>query len=147
MSKNGVIFFKWLILVALNATMSFYMAMTSDFGQPDEIIAMLVGVVIFIGIYTYSEISIRAKSNKKWLNILNIGIFIRTLLVILIPLGLYIDVIFGVLTISAVELLMKAQGFFPTLIITLLQGGLLSLLVLILGITIEWIYRSFKRLF
>lgn len=145
MKKNIVIFLKWIVLVSLNAIVSFYLALTSDFNEIDEIIAMLVGIVIFIGIYTYSEISIRNKGNEKWLKILNIGIFIRTLLVIIIPIGVYIDIILGLLVVSAVESFMKIQGFFATLLITLLQGASLSLIVLISGIILEKIHRSFKE--
>jgi len=110
---------KWFILVSANAAASFYLAIINNFNELNDILAMIIGILIFVAIYTQSEIKIRRANNEKWFNILNIGIIIRSLLVVIIPFGLGIDLIFGVIAINIVAWFIEAKNFFTTLITTL----------------------------
>ena len=133
---------KWLLLVAINAAPSLWVALVEGYNLG----AMLVAIFCFTIFYARLEWYWR-QSNQRFpllLSILNIGVTLRCLF--LVPL-LSLDWFSGVLAIQAVESSLQALSlgksipFLSTFLITMLQGVLLSLILLLLGSFAVAIYR------
>ena len=97
---------------------------------------MLLGIVLFAACMTLATSTDRfyALSRKTFVRrTLYAGYGIRVAMTIVAPIGFYIDVYPGLLSIDIVEAIapnwMRPNGFAATLLITLLQGTILNLMV------------------
>ncbi len=114
---------------------------------------MALGIIIFIGIYSYADLTTRSRpfrKNPRMRTILRATFIVRSIMVILFPIALTTDLFLGFASVSLVQSIAgffgdiepytkHQMGFLMTLITTLVQGSLLSGLLFLLGLLISTI--------
>ena len=149
----------WTLVCTLSAAPSFAIAI-SDIAQ-DQAAAMILGVILFIAMYTTADVytySSKLRRSRRMRIILRSTFILRSLMVVLYPVAVFTDIILGMFSVSFVGLLFRlndpapASGppqldFAATLVTTLVQGTLLSLLLLLLGAIIAGIIAGASFLF
>lgn len=119
----------WLLICTVSAAPSFIFAHEERFNDA----AMVVGVVLFAAGYT------AATSTARFLRLRNrpfvrrtmyIGYGLRLLVSVIIPVGFFLDLIPGMLSVGVARSLTgDPTGFIGTLIATLVQGTLLNIIL------------------
>lgn len=146
----------WTLVCLLSAGPSFYWGFgTIARGQ---LAAMLLGVCLFIVAYTLGD---QCTQRQRWRQLrsialtLRVGYLTRIVISLIFPIGLMIDVLCGLFSVSIVQGLMpflfeagdqegvyhEQAGFLGTLLVTLVQGVILNLLLffymlVVLGIVV-----------
>ena len=136
----------WTFVCSLSAAPSFFFAFTSM--AKNQVIAMMVGVIVFIGIYTAGDLVTRnlpARKNARIRSILRATFIVRSVMVVIFPLAVSTDLVLGMISVGIVSHISKPMnadnfenqmGFVATLATTLIQGCLLSVLLFLLGLLI-----------
>jgi len=136
----------WTVVCSLSAAPSFFFAIGSV--AKNQAAAMLIGVIIFIAIYTISDMHSRNspfRRNPRMRSILRSTFIIRSIMVIVFPIAIFTDVFLGMYAVFIVRFVAQATdknfeseiGFAATLATTLVQGCLLSILLFFLGLFIS----------
>ncbi|MBP7933801.1 MAG: zinc ribbon domain-containing protein [Phycisphaerae bacterium] len=123
----------WTMICGITAIPSFVWA-RSDFSIP----GMVVGVALFVAIYTMvsgTSAVARWRTSRLIDRTFRIGYFTRVVVSAIVPLGMALDLLPGIVSVSLVEEVMNprspgiggGRGFFVTLLITLVQGTLLHI--------------------
>jgi len=138
--------FVWTLVCSLSAAPSFYFAISQM--AKDQAAAMILGVIIFIAIYTLADLVSRefpARKNVHLRRIMRATFLVRSMMVVVFPLSLFTDLWLGMIAVGITtslwrvfdrEFLQNQMTFSMTLATTLLQGCLLSVLLLLLGLLI-----------
>jgi hypothetical protein len=149
----------WSIVCSVSAAPSFFIAVTEV--AENQAIAMVIGVFIFIMIYTFADLVTRnlaARKNTRIRTILRATFIVRTIMVVFFPIALFTDVLLGAISVSILssaarifnaEFAESKMTFGMALATTLLQGCMLSILLFFLGLLIAvvvFVIRSLKRL-
>jgi hypothetical protein len=143
--------FVWTVVCSLSAAPSFLFAV-QDLAK-DQVVAMIIGVVIFIGIYTSADLLTRERPFRKdarMRTILRSTFIVRSIMVIIFPIATITDVVLGMFSVSIVQFFAgpfydqslnfdRKMGFGVALATTLVQGCLLSVLLFFLGLFISGI--------
>lgn len=141
----------WSLVCTLSAAPSFFFAIGAI--ARGQALAMALGVITFIGLYTYADLTTRSRpfrKNPRMRTILRATFIVRSIMVILFPLALTTDLFLGLASVSLVQSVARLfadiepysknqMGFGMTLITTLVQGSLLSGLLFLLGLLISTI--------
>ncbi len=151
-------FVKWFIVCIISAGPSFFWAMALHRG-PEQILAIATGILLFIVIYTAIGSSSRmqlARRNKALRVTMRIGYGTRIVLSIIVPVGLFVDLCFGMVATSiiggvtsgqftpeAYERSSTTHGFVKVLATTILQGVLLNLALLAYMAIVYWVLKFF----
>lgn len=133
---------KWTVLVCLNAVLSFNLALTET-RSPSEIVAMVTGVLTFIGFYVALE---RWALQRGW-NALVIRLTIACVIKAFTQFAPVLEMWAGVAALIAVGTVFPEKGFFQAYFATLVDGFLLSLAVgLMVGLMflVERMYQAYK---
>ncbi|MEM7183974.1 MAG: hypothetical protein AAF518_23940 [Spirochaetota bacterium] len=133
---------KWILLVAINAAPSLWIALKEGHNP----LAMISVILCFILFYARLEWHWRQDQQRfsLHLSILNTGVMLRCLST---PLFMSIDIFTGAIAIQTVESsfqglsLSKNIPFLSTFLITFLQGTFLSLVLVVLGSLAVAMYR------
>ena len=148
-------FLIWTCVCLLSAAPSFIIAF-GDMAK-SQVIALVLGILIFIVIYTSADLLSRdtpARKNTRFRSILRATFIIRSVMVVIFPiatvtdifLGLFsVGIVFSVLRFFKIEFQENAMGFGMVLATTLVQGCLLSIFLFFLGLLItvfQFILRS-----
>ncbi|MDO9213011.1 MAG: hypothetical protein Q7U23_04160 [Methylococcales bacterium] len=143
-SARYKLFFKWTILVWLNAAVSFAIAMDRH-QQPSDIVGMICGVFTFVGIYTALDYYLIKKQAIK----LRKSLFIAVLLKALTQFYPMIEMLTGsISTLIIKDIVWDDIPFLSTYLTTLTDGILLSIIVylfLLIISFITFIIRRFKQ--
>jgi hypothetical protein len=139
----------WSFVCILSAAPSFIIAI-NDIAK-NQAIAMVLGVLIFIGIYTSADLLSRNRPIRKdprMRTILRSTFIVRSIMVMLFPIATATDIFLGLFSVSIVNGTSRMfhsstidnydgkMGFGMTLATTLVQGCLLSGLLFLLGLFI-----------
>ncbi|GAA5506904.1 hypothetical protein [Novipirellula caenicola] len=153
---------RWTFVCSLSAIPSFLFGMVVTKHQ--QIPAMLVGIAIFCALYTWldwrtAQQAWRNKKSLKWT--LGIMYGTRVLISIAVPIGGMLDIICGVVSTSLVtkmtgfefepggpesEISTFGESFFPVLLTTLIQGGLMNVVLAIYGIVVFGIVLAIRAI-
>jgi hypothetical protein len=133
----------WTLLCGISAAPSFIWA-ARGFNR----LAMILGVVIFITLYTLTTSTpafLRFREKPFIRRTLYIGYGTRILISVIFPVGMAADLIPGLISISVVHTILgsMSEGFVATLLITIVHGTILNFLLTIY-MFIVW---GFQRLF
>ncbi|HOW70889.1 MAG TPA: zinc ribbon domain-containing protein [Phycisphaerae bacterium] len=123
----------WTMICGITAIPSFVWA-RSEFSTP----GMVVGVALFVAMYTMvsgTSAVARWRTSRLTDRTFRIGYFTRVVVSAIVPLGMALDLVPGIVSVSLVEAVMNpripamsgGRGFFVTLVITLVQGTLLHI--------------------
>ena len=140
--------FVWTGVCSLSAAPSFIFA-AQELAK-NQAIAMVIGVLIFIGLYSAADLLTRERPFRKdarMRTILRATFIVRSIMVILFPIATVTDVILGMFSVGFVQSVSRSfkgtngtfdskLGFGETLATTLVQGWLLSVLLFFLGLFI-----------
>ena len=116
--------------------------------KPEQVFAMLLGILIFIVGYTLVTgipFVQRLKRRQHVRTTLKVGYGTRLGMSIIFPVGLYIDMIPGILATALVENLMDIESFGGVLLTTLVQGALLNVLLSLYMLLVYGLVRLFSR--
>ncbi|GGX73833.1 hypothetical protein [Saccharospirillum salsuginis] len=133
---------KWTLLVSLNAAISFFFALAEE-RPPVEVVAMVMGVFTFIGLYMALEGWALKQERHAFVRRLNIATGLKALT----QFYPVLEVWAGIGATLVVSQLMPERGFFQVYFITLLDGLLLSVVVgALVGLVFlaERLYRAFQ---
>lgn len=133
---------KWTFLVCLNAIISFTLAL-SESRTPAEIMAMVAGVITFIGFYVALE---RWALKKGW-NAFVRRLTIATVIKACTQLAPVLEMWAGVAALITAGAIFPEKGFFQAYLATLVDGFLLSLAVgVLVGLMflVEHLYRAYR---
>lgn len=134
----------WTVVCVISAAPSFYFGYGTV--AQEQVAAMCLGIVIFIGIYTAVDQWTRHQSWRQLRNValtLKIGYCTRILISIVFPIGAAIDVICGLMSVGIVETIVPMDhshsggpvrlggevNFLSALLITLVQGVVLNIVL------------------
>lgn len=150
---------RWLIVCGISAVPSFFFGLIATSGQ---FVGMLAGILIFVVGYTlldYRTANRPFRRNRMIRRTLKITYGTRIAISILFPVGGYLDMVCGVVTLTVMQETTGAgfqamgssngpSGFFITVTTTVLQGLVLNVVLavyaaLLLGL--QGIYRVFTR--
>lgn len=135
----------WTFVCVVSAAPSFFWGITSI--ASEQLWAMLLGVGIFIAIYTVAD---QATQSRSWRHIppipltLKIGYVTRIVISIVFPIGIFLDLFCGFFSVGIVETVLPltqssqdgtgdfagSTGFLGALLITLVQGVVLNIVLL-----------------
>ncbi|MAE66771.1 MAG: hypothetical protein CMJ18_21085 [Phycisphaeraceae bacterium] len=131
----------WTIVCAISAAPSFLLAM-GEYNEP----AMLTGVALFILLLTATTSTKRFLKFRKRPFVrrtLYIGYGCRITLSLLMPVTFIVDIIPGIVIISALEGLgLHHTSYAGTLLITMLQGAALNVLVILFMLIVYRVLRA-----
>jgi hypothetical protein len=151
------IFFKWLVVCVICAGPSFFWGCLISKAQWQQILAMTLGILLFIGAYTATECTPyfqRLMRDRRLRRTLKIGFGTRIGISLLFPFGIYLDLFVGFLSVSITESLFPNSlglddsqtsmflAFFGT---TILQGLLLNAMLLVYMVFVYGIVRAVSR--
>ncbi len=146
----------WTVICSVAAAPSFFLGMGVTDG---EIAGMIMGISIFIGIYSWADLATRSKKWRRDATIrstLRWTYGVRLVVSICFPVGFFVDLMCGFLTVELTQMLTHQSltssrmmhGFQPALLATLIQGTLLNAVLAVfaaalygirLGIRAIWI--------
>ena len=137
-------FVLWTVICCVSAAPSFAIAY-----QTYNRAAMVVGVGMFIVIYTAltSTPAFERFNRRPFVRrTLYIGYGLRLLLSIAYPVGVFVDIWPGVLSIGLVERMgMRPQSFEGTFAITCIQGAWLNAIIFVFMLVIYVLQRAFMK--
>ncbi|MDA0659925.1 MAG: hypothetical protein O2931_07040 [Planctomycetota bacterium] len=136
----------WMGVCTLNAAPSFFIAFTSVASRHPGV--MLVGVAIFIGIFSGCDLltkNLSFRQHKETRMILRTTFVIRSLMVVVYPLAFSLDFMLGAVSTSLAQSITTplapggirdnwGGGF--VLLVTLIQGTLISCFLILLGMAL-----------
>jgi hypothetical protein len=145
----------WTVVCSLSAAPSFFWANGEVAKDQDG--AMVLGVVVFIGIYSAADLLSRGmlfRQNAQMRSILRATFMVRSVMVVIFPVALTTDLFLGMFSVSFVEYLVKPfhpglerkMSFGVAFATTLVQGGLLSIFLFFLGLLISAIVFLIRSL-
>jgi hypothetical protein len=127
---------RWLVVCSLSAIPSFVFGLAVTDGQ---MAGMIVGILIFVAAYTildYQTASRAFRQKPALRRTLRIAYGTRIAISILFPLGAYLDVICGILSVGLTQGITGVEfraadpmGFFGVVFTTLVQGILLNMVL------------------
>lgn len=151
----SLVFAKWLVICLISAAPSFVMALVlARDSVVDEIVGMFLGIFVFVGLYTFAEMRPQVQallSDPRKRLTAKIGYGIRIGISILFPVGLYLDIAVGFISVSITTALAgggsenDVGGFTFHFFTTLVQGTLLNLILLTLMLFIYVLVLAFHR--
>ena len=126
-STRYELFFKWTVLVWLNAAVSFFLAVAlGEHNQPAEIVSIICSIFTFVVIYTELDYYLIKKKEIK----LRKSLFIAVLLKALTQFYPMIEMVTGMLSTGFIESFgLNNLSFISTYLTTLTDGILLSIVV------------------
>ena len=149
------VFLKWLVICSVSAAPSFVIAlMLARDGVWDEIAGMSLGIMVFVLSYTYLELRPevqRLLSDPRKRLTAKIGYGIRIGMSILFPVGFYLDMIVGFVSVAITTSFLQGGspdefGGFPWhFSTTIVQGILLNIVLLTLMLLIYGLTLMFYR--
>ncbi|MCG8652211.1 MAG: hypothetical protein MI861_20395 [Pirellulales bacterium] len=127
-----------------------------------EILGMLVGILIFVVGYTALDYGTREfsfRSNRRIRTTLKVTYGTRIIISILFPVGAYLDLVCGLITVSLVGALTGVElgpgdttrtglTFFSTILATLIQGCVLNVVLAFYAVAVhgvQWFFGLFRR--
>ena len=147
---------RWTLICAVSAAPSFAMGLGITNANPLSVTAMVVGVLAFSLAYAFLDISPRW---RRWMSqtasrraIMTV-FGIRVGASIVFPIAMMNDLFVGAFSLSAVQAIIRAFGGppadaglgpFATLATTVLEGALLNVEILAVGLVFFAIFRSFE---
>ncbi len=136
-----VLIFKWFVICSLNAVVSFWMALTSDYSKLYDVISMSLGVMTFVLLYSFLEIHMLKNKQVIRQHIMLFGVLAR------LPLQFYpiVDLLLGALSISFIKELLGLGKPVDVYLITIMQGLLLSVVCFVLGSLIYGLYLQVQK--
>ncbi len=141
----------WTLLCAAGATPSFWLGFTID-PTGTGIAAMLTGVGLFIVGYTClssTRTFRRLRRQPFVMPCLYAGYGLRVFITVAFPVGLYADLVCGLLTSAILDAVLghaPNDRFFITLVWTLLQGVVLNLILLIVMLLVYAAQRLTRKM-
>lgn len=157
-SSLGQTAVRWIAVCLCSAVPSFLFGFMSTGG---EIWAMLTGIAIFAAGYTTLDYQTAGQAWRRKRLIrktLRVTYGTRIAITILIPLGAYLDVICGMVSHTVAGVLIDSAslesvgsvriGYWPALLITLIQGCVLNVVLAVYGaviLGIVWLVRRLKK--
>ncbi len=137
----------WTVVCSLSAAPSFFFAIAELARY--QAAAMIVGVCIFIGIYSAADLLSRKlpfRKNPRIRSILRATFIVRSIMVVIFPVALVTDMFLGMFSVGLVRSVTRPlttdyfkdeMGFGMTLATTLVQGCMLSIFLFFLGLLIS----------
>jgi hypothetical protein len=120
-------FFMWGAMVGCCAIPSFVWAHRSF-----DMLAMVAGVLFFVAVYTICSCTPAFRRFYRLPHVrttMYIGYITRLALSIAFPLGMFLDLFPGMLSVDIVRSLVIESNFMGTLLVTILQGVFLNVIV------------------
>lgn len=129
---------RWLVVCTVSAIPSFFFGMIVTESQ---VAAMAIGILVFVAGYTWLDYGTATRSwrrNRRMRRTLRITYGTRIAISILFPLGAYLDLICGVvtMTITGSQLNGPALDFVAALMTTLVQGCVLNVVLAFYGLLV-----------
>ena len=138
-------FLFWSMICWVSAGPSFFFGYGVTPKGPAAILAMALGVVIFSVAYaliTGTELVARIRRRRVLRYTLRVGYGTRVGLSVLFPIGMYVDVICGMLSYGLVdEVLGTTETFGAILVTTLIQGVVLNIVLAIYMLPVAGILK------
>lgn len=131
-----MVFLKWALLVPANAVCGFTAALLTMHSSVADIVAMMLGIITFICLYSSTEIFATSKGLERFVRTLKTGAIVKMILQVIpgVELGA------GFLAHFAVEGMgFKHRGFGRTYTETIVVGVILSLMVFLITMVIMYI--------
>lgn len=124
-------FLVWSFVCGMSAGPSFVWALSADYTSDEQILAMLLGILMFILAYTWvtGTEPVRAlRRRRRPRAALTTGYVTRIAITIAFPVGMYVDLWFGMIAVSFVDALpfRDPEGFAGTLLTTLVEGAIMN---------------------
>ncbi len=132
MSRETKLAFKWLVLVWANAAVSFILALDS-YSATSDLLGMSCGVFLFVGFYWRLDLALLRRNREELRVALLWGVVARGLM----QFWPVIEIFSGAMAIGAVEATGIDLPFLTPLLITLVDGVLLSLLAGVLALLVR----------
>lgn len=129
----------WTLVCTVSAAPSFFLGLATV--APQQALAMLLGIAIFIVGYTVADQltqDLPWRRNKSVRLTLRIGYISRLLISVVIPVGGMLDMFCGIISVEIVQTIFPNSGyletpdsmrFLPALLTTLVQGGVLNVVL------------------
>ena len=128
------ILLKWTGLVWLNAAVSFFLALEQHRNAAD-VLGIVCGVFSFVFLYAAVDYLLLLRNRQKLRKMLLIGVILKALT----QLYPVIEMLTGLLALKAAELIMPEIRFLTVYLVTVIDGVLLSLLVMMfMGLIKLW---------
>ena len=130
---------RWLLVCSVSAVPSFYLGTEVSEGQ---FAAMVLGVLIFAVAYTFLDCKTASSPvrQKRLVSItLRLVYATRMLITVLFPVGLFVDMVCGILSVGCTEVIFGSsaiQTFPGALFTTLIQGVILNLVLALYGLLV-----------
>ena len=130
---------RWLLVCSVSAVPSFYLGTEVSKGQ---FAAMVLGVLIFAVGYTFLDCktALRPIRQKRLVSItLRLVYATRMLITVLFPVGLFVDMFCGILSVGCTEVIFGSSAIrtFPgALFTTLVQGVILNVVLALYGLLV-----------
>jgi hypothetical protein len=140
MATNLRIWLKWTLLVWLNAAFSFFVSI-NEYPQTPDRIGIICGVFTFVALYTATDFYLLKQTKLQ----LSKALFISALLKLLSQLYPGLELLTGLTAITWVEKSIGEIAFVSAYVITLIDGLLLSSLVMIMTFLTHLIMRKFIK--
>jgi hypothetical protein len=134
----------WSVICLISAAPSFFFGVSLH-GTAPPIVAMLLGIAVFIGLYTWASgtrFFRRLRRHPYARRCLFIGYGTRLFISIVFPIGIYVDMVCGIVSTGIVEhALGDAESVIGVFVTTLLQGVELNVLLVLLMLASYGIQR------
>jgi hypothetical protein len=143
---------RWLLVCSVSAAPSFAFGLVTTDGR---IAGMCVGILIFIVGYTWIDFRTAGRSWRRRRQVrrtLRMVYGTRIAISILFPIGAYLDLFCGLISITItepitrLELRTNSMDFFGALLTTLVQGCLMNVVLGIYGLLLLLIQAVFTRM-
>lgn len=119
------------------------------FGMGFDRRAMILGIAVFVMLYTMitgTDRFLRLRRRSFVDRVLLIGFGTRLMATIIFPLGMFLDVWPGMISVGIVQRFFpEPETFVPTLAITLIQGTLLNVLLACWMVFLYVMHRAFAK--
>ena len=126
---------RWMVVCTISAIPSFAFGLMATDGQ---IAGMVLGILMFVAGYTWIDFRTAprpSRRNRRIRRTLKIAYGTRIAISILFPIGAYLDLVCGIVSVSITSPVTGLQieeqpvGFFGALLTTLVQGCVLNLVL------------------
>jgi len=132
---------KWTLLVWLNAAASFHLS-EEEFTQTIDRIGIVCGIFTFVIIYTKFDLHLLNLERFQLRKALFVSAIVKSLFQLKISF-LTVDLMAGWVSIGIVEMVIGKVAFLSAYFITLMDGFLLSLLVIVITVMINYLMNIF----
>ncbi|MGI9474249.1 MAG: hypothetical protein ACR2NZ_22095 [Rubripirellula sp.] len=146
---------RWFVVCVISALPSFVVGMAIS---QNQIAAMVIGILIFAFGYTwadYATAKMPFRQNRRVSRTLKIAYGTRIAVSIIYPIGLFLDMFCGMLSVSLTQVVSDVQlrdggamGFAATLFTTLVQGVVLNVVLAVyasLVYAIQWLVAAIRH--